>query len=96
MWHVHPQESLPSLLRHVTGRRMTIRSGPPIYAVHVDGQLLYASGKEDVEDFLCTATVIAGRQFLRLVTDAHPATILLTCGAQSTVIEIHTATPEER
>ncbi|MGH7752969.1 MAG: hypothetical protein ACREN5_09145, partial [Gemmatimonadales bacterium] len=75
----------------LTGRRASVRSGPPIYAVHVDGQLLYASGKEDAEDFLCTACVVAGRQVLRLVDAERPATLVLMCGEESIVIEVHLA-----
>ena len=48
LWSTLPQqgqERLAVALRRLTGRRVSVRSAPPIYAVQVDGQLLYASGK---------------------------------------------------
>jgi hypothetical protein len=92
MWHLMPREgreTLHSVVRWVSGRRTSVRSGQPVYAVHVDGQLRYASGKEDVQDFLGTTMVMASRQVLRLVATEHQATIVLTGGKESIVIEVH-------
>ena len=82
------RETLTSVLRRVTGTRATRRSGPPIYAVQADGHLLYASGKEDVQDFLWATMGVASRQILQLVDEAHPATLLLTCGNETILLEV--------
>ena len=94
MWQLMPREGRETLqhaLKRVSGRGATLHSGPPVYAVHVDGQLLYASGKEDVQDFLGSTMLLASRQILRVVDDEHSATIVLTGGKESIVIEVHLA-----
>jgi hypothetical protein len=92
MWQLIPHEGWESLqhtLKRVSGRKATLRSGPPAYTVHVDGQLLYASGKEDVQDLLGSTMLLASRQVLRLVNTEHAATIVVTGGTESIVIEVH-------
>ena len=94
LWTILPeqrQERLAVALRRLTGRRVSVRSGPPVYAVHVAGQLRYASGQEDVEDVLCTACMTASRQVMRLVDAEGPATLVLTCGEESLEIEVNLA-----
>ena len=94
MWHLMPREGRETLqhaLKRVSGRRATLHSGPPVYAVHVDGQLLYASGKEDVQDFLGSTMFMMSRQVLRTVDTDQPATLVFTCGEASIVIEVHLA-----
>ena len=92
MWQLIPREGRESLqhtLKRVSGRKATLRSGPPTYTVHVDRQLLYTSGKEDVQDFLGSTMPLASRQVLRLVNTEHAATIVVTGGTESIVIEVH-------
>lgn len=92
LWHDIPRERRTTLTHAITrviGKRATRRSAPPIYAVQADGHLLYASGKEDVQDFLGTAMQVASRQILQLVDEKQPATILLTCGSETILLEVH-------
>ena len=94
-WAVLPEtkrESLQRALMRVRGKQASSRSGPPIYAVQADGHLLYASGKEDVQMFLGTAMHIASLQIVRLVDEGHPATIVLTCGKETILLEVHMPT----
>jgi hypothetical protein len=83
------RESLQRALMRIRGKEASSRSGPPIYAVQADGHLLYASGKEDVQAFLGTTMHVASRQILQLVDEGHPATILLTCGSETILIDVH-------
>jgi membrane protein implicated in regulation of membrane protease activity len=93
-WDLLPdtgRTTLKRALRRLVGRQGSARQGEPIYSVRVDGQLRYASGQEDVQHFLLTAMTTASRQVLRSMTDAHPATLVFTCGSESVVIEVHLA-----
>jgi hypothetical protein len=85
------RETLQQALLRVRGKQASGDSRPPIYAVYVDGHLLYASGQEDVQMFLWTAMGVASRQVLRSMADAQPATLVFTCGTESVVIEVHLA-----
>ena len=83
------QARLSVAVRRAVGPKATSRSGPPIYAVQADGHLLYASGKEDVQAFLGTTMHVASRQIVQLVDEGHPATIVLTCGSETILLEVH-------
>jgi hypothetical protein len=91
-WELLPdtgRTTLTRALRRLIGRQGSARPGEAIYTVRVDGQLRYASGHEDVQHFLLLAMTTASRQVLRSMTDAHPATLVFTCGSESVVIEVH-------
>jgi hypothetical protein len=91
-WHSMPERghaTLKQALARVTGRWGNRPHAGQTYAVHVDGQLRYASGQEDVETFLLTTMTVASRQVLRGMTEEQPATLVFTCGPESVVIEVH-------
>jgi hypothetical protein len=90
-WHSMPdtgRATLKQALAPVAGRWGNRPHAGQTYAVHVDGQLRYASGQEDVETFLLTTMTIASRQVLRGMTDEKPATLVFACGTESVVIEV--------
>lgn len=92
LWAALPERSHATLkhaLAQVSGRWSTRPREGQTYAVHVDGQLRYASGQEDVETFLLTTMTIASRQVLRGMADDQPATLVFSCGQESVVIEVH-------
>jgi hypothetical protein len=93
-WELLPatgRTALKRALLRITGRQGSMRQGEPIYTVHIDGSLRYASGQEDVQAFLLAAMTVASRQVLRTMTDAQAATLVFSCGNQSVVLEVHRA-----
>jgi hypothetical protein len=93
-WELLPDTGRTALKRallRISGRQGSVRQGEPVYTVHIDGSLRYASGQEEVQAFLLTAMTVASRQVLRTMTDAQPATLVFSCGSQSVVIDVHRA-----
>lgn len=82
------RERLRTVLWRVRRPTHGIPSAPPIYRVSLDGQLRYASGREDVEAYLGALWVQAGTTLLRRLPPAQSVEIVLLCGEDTLVVQI--------
>ena len=82
------KERLVTTLRRVCGQQGRTHGGTPVYSVRLGGELLYASGKADVEDYLCTAWMHVGRRLLSRVSPERPVEIVVMCGEETAVVQV--------
>ena len=82
------RERLRAVLWRVRRRPFGLPSGPPIYRVTLDGQLRYASGREDVEAYLGALWMQAGATLLQRLPPGQSVEIVLLCGEETLVVQI--------
>lgn len=82
------RERLRAVLWRIRRPTRDLPSGPPIYRVSLDGQLRYASGREDVEAYLGALWVQASTTLLQRLPSGQSIEIVLLCGEETLVVQI--------
>jgi hypothetical protein len=81
-------ERLLTTLRRVRGQQALATAGPPIYTVRLNGELLYASGKTDVEAYCWYGLMQIRFHLLDQCTPEEPLEIVFMRGKETIVVQI--------
>lgn len=82
------KERLITTVRRVAGRKTPVKSGPPIYTVRLNGELLYASGKTDVEEYCLSGLIHIRGHLLDQCAPGEPLEVVFMRGKETVVVQI--------